>query len=390
MSNKLQNLRIQMSLAMIFTAITSLAIFIIGMATFYTYLQQNWMDGLSSNNQDTLNRLLENKQIDEDSLTTLVNAFSMSWIGEYADQEFLALLFFVVFSILVSLIIGSFVAGKLSRPIEVITDAASRVAKGAYDFQLDQQAANTREASDLVRSFNHMTKSLVNAERDSTESAAAIAHELRTPLTVLRGRLQGFRDGVFEPTDHMYDALIGQVDTLANIADDLGTLSNLSSGKFQLESISIDLAEEVRRVLIAVSPDLENEGIELHTSLEPVNIYADPARIRQALTSLIENVRRYAASGKYIKIETVAQAPFATLKVTDHGPGIPKEDWSRVFDRWWRGEDSRSRSQGGSGLGLSIVKAIALAHNGHVSVSESPSEQSGSCFSISLPINSQA
>ena len=384
---KHRRLRTQMSLAMIFTAVISLMIFILGMAVFYTYLRESWVEGLSRANQETLNVLTENGAVDPDALTTLINAFSLSWSEEYADQELRMLIMSVIAAVIASIFVGVFVARRLSRPIEAVTYAASKVARGQYGFKVDQNTGASIEAGDLLKSFNHMTIALEQAERESTESAAAIAHELRTPLTILRGRLQGLGDGAFDPSPEMFTALVAQADTLSRIVDDLGILSRLSSGQFQPEVQPTDLAMEAQAVLTSLAPDLEREGITLIASLKPAPVNADPARIRQALGALIDNVRKYASSGGYVCVETAAENNFAVLRVIDRGPGIAPADRDRVFDRWWRGDTSRGRSEGGSGLGLSIVHAIARAHNGHATATSGP-EQKGAVLSIILPLNS--
>lgn len=377
-------LRTLTSLAMIFTAITALFIFVLGMAAFYVRLQRNWVEGLSETNQQTLQALVDNGQVDPDALTTLVSAFSLSWSGRFADQEAAAVLVFVAVTIVAASVIGVLVARRLSRPIETVTIAANQVAGGAIDVQVDQRSGASLEARDLFLSFNQMTKALEQAERESTESAAAIAHELRTPLTVLRGRLQGLRDGAFDPSDEMLTALVAQVDTLAHIVDELGTLSKLGAGQIQPEFQLVNLAQEAKAVLTSVGPDLDRDRIQVEAVLKPAWANADPSRIRQALSALIDNVRQYAVVGRYLKVETFTDRGAVHLTVTDRGPGIAEQDRSRVFDRWWRQDRSRVRSQGGSGLGLSVVRAIVRAHNGSVSVMEGP-DGHGAMFTISLP-----
>jgi signal transduction histidine kinase len=107
--------------------------------------------------------------------------------------------------------------------------------------------------------------------------------------------------------------------------------------------------------------------------------------VRQALNALIANASQYAATGKYVRVETGVRGKNAYLKVLDKGPGISKKNRGRVFDRWWRAEKSRSRVGGGSGLGLSVVKAIARAHSGDVRVFDGL-EGKGVSFVIFIPL----
>ncbi|NOX84039.1 MAG: HAMP domain-containing histidine kinase [Alphaproteobacteria bacterium] len=388
MSGGPHHLRTQLSLSMILTAVTALAIFIIGMLAFYFYVEQTWMDALPEENKQTLIALLKGDEINPDALTTLVGVFSLTWADGYASKELGFLLLFVSLAVLCSIAIGIVVSKRISRPIEAVTDAALRVADGHMDFQVDSDPYASIEARNLLRTFNQMTQSLQQAEREMTDSAAAIAHELRTPLTVLRGRLQGLGDGAFQPTPEMLEALIGQVDTLARIVDDLGTLSRMTAGRDAPETQAVDLAKEARTVITSLAPDLEKDGIRIEYALEPAIAEADPARIRQALNALLQNAQRYAGSGKYVRVETCQEGKDACLRVIDHGPGIVEADRERIFDRWWRAESSRTRSEGGSGLGLAVVRAIARAHGGEAEVSSNATGP-GAVFSLRLPASSQ-
>jgi two-component system sensor histidine kinase AdeS len=379
------HLRTQLSIAMILTSVMALAIFIIGMLGFYIYVQERWIESLSVANRETLKALVENESVDVEALTTLVNVFSISWAEGYAIKEITALLIFVSFAIVCSIFIGIMVARRLSHPIESVTHAALKVASGEFSYQVDVKVAMSLEAHDLLLSFNKMTRYLESAERESTESAAAIAHELRTPLTVLRGRLQGMSDGTFQASSDLLEALVGQVDTLSYIVTDLETISRLDSGRLKFEEGAINLADIARSVVTSTAPDIEINGTVLEHDLKPAQVRGDGARIRQALNALIENARQYAAIGKYVRVETGVKGNYGYLKVMDSGPGISKKNRERVFDRWWRAEGSRSRVAGGSGLGLSVVNAIARAHSGDVKVFDGV-DGKGVSFVIFIPL----
>ena len=379
------HLRTQLSIAMIFTSVMTLAIFIFGMLAFYIYVQERWIETLSDENRETLTALIGNEVVNADALTTLVNLFSISWADGYAVRELAALFVFALLATVCSIFIGLIVARRLSKPIESVTHAALEVAGGAFNFQVDHKHAASLEARDLLLSFNKMTFYLESAERESSESAAAIAHELRTPLTVLRGRLQGMADGTFEASRELLNALIGQVDTLSYIVNDLETISRLSSGRFKFEKGAVNLADVALSVITSTSADIESNGMAIENKLESALVRGDKARIYQALNALIENAKRYAASGKYILVETGVIGENGYIKVVDKGPGISKSNRERVFDRWWRAESSRSRVEGGSGLGLTIVKAIARAHRGHVRVLDGP-QGNGVTFMVLIPL----
>jgi two-component system sensor histidine kinase AdeS len=379
------HLRTQFSIAMVLTSVTALAIFIFGMLGFYIYVQERWVETLSVNNRETLKALIGNENVDAEALTTLVNVFSISWAEGYAIREVTVLLIFVLLSVVCAIFVGMIVARRLSQPIESVTHAALQVASGEFNYQVDQTLAASLEAHDLLLSFNKMTQYLESAEREATESVAAITHELRTPLTVLRGRLQGMSDGTFKASEDLLQALIGQVDTLACIVNDLETISRLDSGGVKYQEDVINLADVALSVVTSMARDIEVNGVVLEYDLQPAYIKGDGPRIRQALNALIENAKQYGSPGKYVRVETGINGNNGYLKVLDKGPGICEEDRERVFDRWWRAEKSRSRITGGSGLGLSVVKSITRAHTGNVRIVDGPDGQ-GTAVVISIPL----
>ncbi|WP_291078143.1 cell wall metabolism sensor histidine kinase WalK [Hyphomonas sp.] len=377
-------LRTQLSFSMIMTAFVALGVFCLGMISFYLFLQKSWLSGLSDENRATLQTLMDDGTVSSDALTTLISTFSFSWSGGYAQAELAALITLVILAALCAVVIGLIMSKRMCAPIETVTDAALEIANGNFTLALPQIQGGAAETEELVKAFRTMTDALSAAERETMESSAAIAHELRTPLTILRGRLQGLNDGAFEPSKEMTDSLIAQVDTLSGIVDELSLLSRLSAGKFELQAIEIDLVGEVQKVVTPLRPDLESLGLQITLLDEPVKLIADPVRIRQALTALIDNVKHYAASGQHIEISTYKDGMHGYIEVSDRGPGIDPVDHENVFQRWWRGDESRNRAKGGTGLGLSVVKSIIEAHGGKVSASTNA--HGGATFTLCLPL----
>lgn len=385
MMRRRQRLRLQMSLSMILTAIIALFVFLTGMTVFYMQIRKSWFNSLSQENRDTLIKLMEDEKVSPDALTSLVGGFSNSWADNYALSEIYFVLFYSLIAIGISAVIGFWVASRISRPIETITTAALNVSKGEYEFSADSTLFRSKEAQDLHDAFDQMTLSLERADRELSASAAAIAHELRTPLTVLQGRLQGFRDGAFEPNEENVVALLRQVETLVNIVNDMKTLSGISERQHVHVELQ-DMEPIVRAAIMSYQPDFDELGFEVVEKLQSISAYVDPARVTQALNAIIENAKRYALEGKYIKLELDASNGFAELKVSDRGPGLSEHERKHVFDRWWRADKSRNRSSGGSGLGLSVVKAIVEAQSGQVSVANN-ADENGVAFTLKFPMN---
>ncbi len=271
----------------------------------------------------------------------------------------------VALAALVTFALGYAILGRMGKGLVNVADAARLIAGGDLTARAASIRRASREEAQLTTDFNAMSASLQRAERELAESTASIAHELRTPLTILRGRLHGISDGVFELAPAEIDGLLSQVEGLGRLVDDLQTLSLATSRRLTLHVGDTDLADEVRRVLAATRPDLENAGLDLVLDLAGTPLRADGARMRQAIAAVLANVERYAAGSGALRITTRKIDGEAVLTIADNGPGLPPNAVERAFDRFWRGETSRSRETGGSGLGLAVVRAIVEAHAGH-------------------------
>jgi two-component system, OmpR family, sensor histidine kinase AdeS len=259
------------------------------------------------------------------------------------------------------------IANRFAAPVIAVADGAKKIAAGDFSHRIVPPPKLTRELQGLVDGFNAQAEALERSERRMRFQTASIAHELRTPLTVLNGYIQGALDGVFPRDDAHMRALLTQVNDLSRIIDDLRTVSLASTGALALEVADCDLADEAASVLHALAPGFTAAGMAVETKLAPALVRADPARIRQMLRAVLENARRYAAEGGRLTVRTFVQDDECVLRVEDRGPGFPADH--RAFEGFWRADLSRTRATGGSGLGLSVVKALADAHGGEVSIS---------------------
>jgi two-component system, OmpR family, sensor histidine kinase AdeS len=297
--------------------------------------------------------------------------------------ELVAMGVFAGISLTMAIVIGHALSRRIDRPLEAVAAAARAVSRGDLTARVAGPGKAFGEIAQLITDFNIMASQLQRAESEMRWQASAIAHELRTPLTVLRGRLQGLSDGVFQAGPTEFKGLIRQVEALARIVDDLRTLSLATAERMELHLERVDLIDEVQAVLAAFEPDLVAAGLEVERDLAQVHVDADGARLRQALLALLDNARRYAASGRVVRIETRTTRETAVLRVADRGPGLPAGVEYRAFERFWRADDSRSRATGGTGLGLAVVRAIAEAHGG--AVSARMRKGGGAEFTLLLP-----
>ncbi len=291
-------------------------------------------------------------------------------------------------AIVLAIILGAWLAFLLTRPLRELTQATAEMAAG----RLDQTVAvrDEGELGQLAAGFNHMAGSLAEAEHQRRQMLADVAHELRTPLSVLRGQLEAMLDGVFPLTADNLAVAHEETVLLGRLVDDLRTLSLAEAGQLPLTRRPLDPAEAVARAAAAFAPLYEAEGVALLIApsglLPPVD--ADAERLQQVLGNLLANALRYAAEGingpPATRLAVERQAEGVRFTVADNGPGLSAEAQNHVFDRFWRGDRSRSRAAGGSGLGLAISEAIVAAHGGRIWVESRPGAETA--FHFVLPV----
>lgn len=224
---------------------------------------------------------------------------------------------------------------------------------------------HNQEVYGAVGVFHDITE-LKQAERVRIDFVANVSHELRTPLTSIHGYLQTIRQDIeskrYDQLEPFIRIVDGNVDRLKRLVEDLLDLSSLESGK-ALHIEKIPLRELTKSVL----DQLPFQDHVLKVNFEAETLQADPQRLQQVLRNLLENAIRYVPKGRTVEVSWQELSDGGvTLHVRDDGPGIPLEHHARLFERFYRIDESRSRSFGGTGIGLSIVKHIMQRHGGSV------------------------
>jgi two-component system, OmpR family, sensor kinase len=271
------------------------------------------------------------------------------------------------------------------RPVARLTEAAAAIARGERGHRVAVSDPRT-EAGHLASAFNVMLD-----ERDATEEGlrrfvADASHELRTPLTSIRGYLDLYREGGFRAAGALDDMVrrMGQESSrMHDLVEDLLLLANLDQHR-PLRRETVDLDRLVRDA--ATDAQVLQPGRPIEVDVrddEPVETVGDTFRLQQVVGALVSNALAYTDRDVRLRLAAAATRSAVCVTVEDAGPGLVAHDAARVFDRFFRGEQSRSRRSGGSGLGLAIARSIVEAHGGTITLDTAPGR--GCRFVISLP-----
>ncbi len=283
-------------------------------------------------------------------------------------------------------IVGGITASRiLASPITKLANAAQAIETGDLSTRVNINT-KTKEVDELAHAFNRMAAGLQRGEELRNNLMADVSHELRTPLTVLEGNLRAALDHVYNLDEAEIANLYNQTHHLIRLVNDLRELALAEANQLPLMLASTDLTELMEEASQVFEPLAEEKGVQLVQKLEKLPpVAVDEVRIRQVLHNLIHNALRHTPGGGTVTLQGKRQANTVQLAVQDTGDGLEAEQLNAVFDRFYRGDKSRSRDTGGSGLGLAIVKAIVEAHHGSVSA-HSDGNGKGTTFAIELPL----
>jgi heavy metal sensor kinase len=279
---------------------------------------------------------------------------------------------------------GYFLTNRALKPIRQINDTVSDLtATGNMKARLPVIRTGD-ELDDLSRLVNQMLARIETLITGMKETLDNVAHDLRTPMTRLRGMAEMALAGDRSPgscREALADCL-EESDQVLAMLNTLMDISEAETGTMHLEVEQVNLSEILADVVELYRYVAEEKRIAIETSYPvELSLTGDRKRLQQALANLVDNAIKYTPAGGRVTVEAMEVSGQSVIKVKDSGPGIPPEEIDRIWDRLYRGD--QSRSQRGLGLGLSLVKAIIAAHHGRVEVASQPS--AGSIFTVYLP-----
>ena len=274
-------------------------------------------------------------------------------------------------------LVAFLLAGAVTRPITRVAEASRRLAGGERPGPLPVEGSN--EVAALAAAFNQMTDDLERARDAERSFLLSVSHELKTPLAAIRGHGEALLDGVME-LPQAAGVVVAEAKRLERLVRDLLDLARLNQRSFAVSLQPVDLAELAEEAVQRHAPQAARLGVSLAAEGDgPAPATADPDRVLQVLSNLIENALRSTPAGG----EVVVRAAAGRLTVADTGPGIAPEELPRAFERFFLYSRYARNRAVGTGLGLAIVKELAEAMGGTVTVESAPGR--GTSFVVGLP-----
>jgi signal transduction histidine kinase len=306
------------------------------------------------------------------------------------------LLTMLTFAAILSVGFGLLYAMPLSSRIERVRAGTQRIAGGELGSEVKVEGHD--EVAGLAADFNRMARALEEAaerERETEKSrrdlVAAVSHDLRTPLASTRALIEALADGVADDPEserRYLSSASRELEHLSRLVDDLFELARIDAGVLELTLEEASLHDMISDTISSFHPQAERKGVrlagEILDDVDPV--LANPPKLQRVLHNLVSNALRHTPPDGTVTLRAAPEGEVARIEVSDTGEGIPAEDLPRVFDRSFRGEQSRTRSEKedapGAGLGLAIARGLVEAHGGTMDVQSEPGYGSRFYFTL--------
>ena len=271
------------------------------------------------------------------------------------------------------------------RPLHKITEAATQYASGNLEYEIPVTTED--EMGYLSASLNYMSSQLRDMEDYQKKFVANVSHDFRSPLTSIKGYVEAMTDGTIPPELHekYLKIILFETERLTDLTHDLLTLNEFDTKELLLNKSDFDIQE----VLKSTAASFESACTQKHISIElllmpdAVFVLADKRKIQQVLYNLIDNAIKFSENDSLITVEVSEKNEKVFISVKDHGIGIPRQEQTKIWERFYKSDLSRGKDKKGTGLGLSIVKEIIQAHDEHINVVSTEGVGTEFIFSLS-------
>ena len=296
--------------------------------------------------------------------------YPLSAIDEEANSMLNISYVMLIVVLFLSMIILFFFTEIVYLPLRRIIAATEQYASGNMHYELNVEGED--EMGYLAASLGYMARTVANSEDDQKKFIANVSHDFRSPLTSIRGFLEAMIDGTIPPEmhEHYLKVVLNETDRLTKLTNSLLSLNNLNTKGMILHMTDWDINDAARKVSASFEQICRNKGILIRLILsgEILYVHADEDKIQQVLYNLVDNAIKFSSRDSEIEIETTEKGGKVHVSVKDSGIGIPKEDQSQIWERFYKTDLSRGKDKKGTGLGLSIVREIIRAHGENISL----------------------
>ncbi len=300
----------------------------------------------------------------------------------------------IFFSILISILVAMLSLGlslMTTAPIDNFISVSKEISKGNFNIKAKEKGCS--ELVEMAKALNYMSSELDDFESHRKKFVSDVSHELKTPLATIKLICDSIVT-TDNPDPAMIQDFLGdlsdEVDRLTRLVERLLTLTKMdSSSQTSTNMTPVDFVVMINAIVRKLTPNAQAKNMLLYTEdsaerLEPMLLDYD--KIWEAVYNIVDNAIKYTPEGGFVRLSLSLENNNVLLKIADNGLGIPEEERERIFDRFYRLDDSRARDTGGTGLGLAIAKEAVVLHGGDISISSS--EEGGSIFTIRLPYSS--
>ena len=296
----------------------------------------------------------------------------------------------LVFSAFITIFMGFLSFGMsyiVTSPVDEFIEAANEISKGNFETRIKVKGEN--EFSQLAVALNFMCSELETLESNRKKFISDASHELKTPLATIKlicDSIVSTPDPDAEMIREFLGDLSDEVDRLTRIVENLLELTRIDSGKTMPKPVEVNITALLNLIVRKLTPNAAAKDIVFYTDYKTdpsLTMKIDYDKIWEAVYNITDNAIKYTNEGGFVKIELLKEGKNIIIRIEDNGPGIPFEERDKIFDRFYRLDDSRARETGGTGLGLAIAKESVLLHGGYIEVSGE--KDMGSTFSIYLP-----
>ncbi len=384
MLNRLSSLRAKLMLAFLGVALVAVGVLglLVGRATSGAFEQ--YLIGRQTGDLSAMDQMMDDMMGPEASqaaMEQMLGPAERAYLEAINGSLWLAGLV----AALVAVALGLLFARQISSPIRTLTSAARRLGAGDLDQRVPVRTRD--ELGELAEAFNSMAEAVGRQEMLRRQMAADIAHELRNPLAVIQASLEAMLDGVRPLSAEEVADVHRETQLLSRLVTDLRDLSLAETGQLPLRKELTDLTALVRMSVARFSSLAEEKSVRLDVEVaqDSPRAEVDSDRIAQVLGNLLDNALRHTPPGGEVVVCLGPDAQREEVRATVHdtGSGIPEEHLPNVFERFYRADRARTRTDGGSGIGLAVVKQLVEAHGGRVWAKSRPGE--GTTFGFALP-----